>query len=239
MNSKTIKETKYYHLFVDEKLIQYKVIYSTNIKSKMYASVSDDLQECEYIIKAPYNARISNIEDFIYSNYLRLEHIKNKKFNNNFINLDSKILSFLGKVYKLDISYNQKRNKVNVVNDTFIVAVKNNYTAKDVIYSFFKKEAIKLIPDLVHKKSESIKIYYNSVTIKKLNKAWGNCKIKLKDLAFSYKLMHFDLPIIDYVICHELCHLIYPDHSKNFWASVKKICPNYKYYRNILKNFIT
>jgi predicted metal-dependent hydrolase len=45
------------------------------------------------------------------------------------------------------------------------------------------------------------------------------------------------LSMIDYTIVHELCHLIYPHHSTEFWQKVESIIPNYKKRRDWLKDF--
>jgi predicted metal-dependent hydrolase len=68
---------------------------------------------------------------------------------------------------------------------------------------------------------------FNKVSVKKLKSRWGSCSSK-NNLSFNYKLMHFNTKVIDYVIVHELCHLIEMNHSKNFWLLVQKIIPDYK-----------
>jgi hypothetical protein len=45
------------------------------------------------------------------------------------------------------------------------------------------------------------------------------------------------LPVIDYVVAHELAHLVVPNHSRNFWERVRKISPLYREYRTWLKRY--
>ena len=41
--------------------------------------------------------------------------------------------------------------------------------------------------------------------------------------------------IIDYILAHEVCHLVHMDHSSDFWGLVESVCPDYEYYREWLK----
>ena len=66
---------------------------------------------------------------------------------------------------------------------------------------------------------------------------WGVCNIRLKTLTLNLELIKRDTKYLDYVIVHELSHLIYGDHSSNFWALVEENMPDYKKYREEMKDF--
>ncbi len=55
---------------------------------------------------------------------------------------------------------------------------------------------------------------------------WGSCS-NMGNINISTKLLQAPNWVIDYVLIHELCHLIHPNHSKNFWNEVESIDPNY------------
>jgi len=68
-------------------------------------------------------------------------------------------------------------------------------------------------------------------SIVKINSAktrWGSCSYKRKSINYSWRLMMADEAVIDYVILHELAHLIEPNHSVRFWNLVEKAMPDYK-----------
>lgn len=73
----------------------------------------------------------------------------------------------------------------------------------------------------------------NNVRIKKLKYAWGSCSSN-KNISINSKLAVKDENAIKYVVLHEMCHLIYMNHSKNFWNLVEKHMPNYKEYKKLL-----
>lgn len=67
----------------------------------------------------------------------------------------------------------------------------------------------------------------NRVRIRDIKYAWGTCSAN-KNITINYKLIKYSKQAIRYVILHELCHLKYMNHSKDFWNLVEKYMPNYK-----------
>ena len=65
---------------------------------------------------------------------------------------------------------------------------------------------------------------------------WGVCNRKSKTITLNTRLLEYDISCLDYVIIHELSHLLEFNHSTNFWKIVEKYCPNYKQIRKILKD---
>ena len=66
---------------------------------------------------------------------------------------------------------------------------------------------------------------------------WGVCNTKSKTVTLNLELIKRDLKYLDYVIVHELSHLIEGNHSNRFWALVEKNFPNYKQMRKEMKEF--
>jgi predicted metal-dependent hydrolase len=77
---------------------------------------------------------------------------------------------------------------------------------------------------------------YNKICIRKQTTRWGSCSSK-KNLNFNYKLLFLPIELVDYIVVHELCHLIEMNHSKKFWKLVENIIPDYKDRRKKLKQF--
>ena len=67
----------------------------------------------------------------------------------------------------------------------------------------------------------------NKITIKQIKYAWGSCSSK-KNITINLELIKYSEKAIRYVILHELSHIKYMNHSKDFWNLVKKYMPEYK-----------
>lgn len=76
---------------------------------------------------------------------------------------------------------------------------------------------------------------YTSITIRDQKSRWGSCSSR-GTLSFNYRLIFAPPIVLDYVVVHELCHLTYMDHSKNFWNKVASVMPDYKEHRQWLKD---
>ena len=70
-------------------------------------------------------------------------------------------------------------------------------------------------------------VSYNSVKISGAQKQWGSCTAR-GSLNFSWRLMMADDEVIDYVIVHELAHLIELNHSARYWTIVERVIPDFR-----------
>lgn len=98
---------------------------------------------------------------------------------------------------------------------------------KKLLETYFKQQAEQLILERLEFISRQTLLIPTKVTIRQYRARWGSCNNR-GELSFNYLLMMLPLHIIDYVIIHELCHLVHLNHSKDFWQLVKEYCPNFK-----------
>lgn len=86
----------------------------------------------------------------------------------------------------------------------------------------------------IEKYTKLLKSTPKQVRIRDIKYAWGSCSSN-KNITINQKLAKKDEKIIEYVVLHEMCHLKYMNHSKDFWNLIEKYMPQYKEYRKILK----
>lgn len=77
----------------------------------------------------------------------------------------------------------------------------------------------------------------NKVSIKNMTSRWGSCS-SAGNLNFNYRLGYLDPDLLDYVVVHELCHLIEHNHGKRFWQEVRNILPDYKIKEKKVKQYL-
>lgn len=97
------------------------------------------------------------------------------------------------------------------------------------------KRLEKIVEESVKEYSFLLGMYPNKVRIRDIKYAWGSCSSK-RNITINRQLALKEENIIKYVVLHEICHLKYMNHSKQFWDLVEKIMPNYKIYKKQLKN---
>ncbi|QKF82374.1 M48 family metallopeptidase [Halarcobacter ebronensis] len=102
---------------------------------------------------------------------------------------------------------------------------------------FYKSEAKRLIPPIVEKYSKIMNLSPTSIKFRKNKRTWGSCNYK-NELNFNILLMKFPIPLIEYVVIHELAHIKEKNHSKRFWSLVEEYCPDYKRRMKEFKSFL-
>ena len=74
-----------------------------------------------------------------------------------------------------------------------------------------------------------------SIRVKNYKSRWGSCSAK-GDISYNWKIIFAPSKIIDYLIIHELSHLVFFNHSKRFWLKVEEYQPDFKENRKWLKD---
>lgn len=99
---------------------------------------------------------------------------------------------------------------------------------------YTKEEFKKIIEKNANELIEETGLKPNKITIKQIKYAWGSCSSK-KNITLNLELIKYSQQAIRYVILHELCHLKYMNHSKDFWNLVEKYMPDYKQIKKEFK----
>ncbi len=178
------------------------------------------------------------------SNWILSKLNKFKTFDDNFLKrdyVDDEIYYYMGKQYRLkilkDMNFQNKNNKsynyIEIKGNN--LEIRTNNWEKDYIKDSLKKwyklrseEIIMDRIDFLRKESEDFRsIEPSLVKVKEQKKIWGSCNTS-KTIYINSKISMLPLDAIDYIIAHEFCHIIYMNHSKDFYALVQKIIPNYK-----------
>ena len=108
----------------------------------------------------------------------------------------------------------------------------NKKQEKEPLYT--KEKFTKIIEKNANELVKETGLKPNKITIKQIKYAWGSCSSK-KNITLNLELIKYSQQAIRYVILHELCHLKYMNHSKDFWDLVEKYMPNYKQVKKEFK----
>ena len=207
---------------IDGKEYNIEIIYKNN--KNMYLRIKDDLS---IVITAPKRISFAKITKFVNSNLeyitkiVREKEAKIKKYEDKFL--------FLGKLY--EVCYINKRGIELGENRVFI--------GKNVnVYNWYLKKAKEIFSAVFDECFE--KFNYRGakplLKVRRMKSKWGVCNVTNNIITLNLELIKFNIKYLEYVIFHELCHLVYPNHSKDFWNLVEKYVPNYKVFRKEMKN---
>ena len=109
------------------------------------------------------------------------------------------------------------------------------FRIKTYIEKWYIQEAYKRLEEKVIRYSEIIKVSPREMKVRNYKTRWGSCD-KRGRLTFNFHLIKAPHSIVDYVVVHELCHILQPNHSKLFWNEVAKYDPSFKNHKKWLKD---
>jgi len=170
--------------------------------------------------------------------YMRLLSSNLIRINSNiyFTETDAKILIEKKRKW-LEKNLLQLEKNTLENNEFLFLGIKHkNFDNRD-LDKFYKLEAQKLIPKIVTEYSELMQLFPTAIKFRKNKRTWGSCNYR-NELNFNTLLMKFPIPLIEYVVIHELAHIKHKNHSKRFWACVEQYCPNYKEKIKEFKSFL-
>ena len=175
-----------------------------------------------------YLATKSYIKRLLDSNYDYLKKMINQMCKKNekkelFFYLGSSYdIIFISTISNVDIDYDNRiiyAKDEKMLNKWYTKTIKDTFS-KHYVDIFEEFEEVKVIPKL---------------RIRKMKTRWGVYNRVSHTVTLNSELMKYSSSALDYVIVHELSHVIFFDHSKNFWNLVSKYCSNYKSIKKELK----
>lgn len=108
------------------------------------------------------------------------------------------------------------------------------HMVRNALVRWYKHQAKQRIPQKVQRYAELVGVKPTGITIKSFKARWGSCTAQGK-LEFNWRIMLAPNRMVDYVVVHELCHLLHHDHSPDFWQEVNRVMPDYQECRKWLK----
>lgn len=207
------------------------------IRTKRKSIAIQITDDARLVVRAPYNANERAIMEVIlkHKNWIekkrRAIEARDPKFSpKEFVNGEGFL--YLGRYYKLRIVDHQKEPLK--FENQFYLSRTAIPEAKKIFVEWYKKMARKIISERVQWFARKRGFEYNEVNITNAQKRWGSCSSN-KNLNFSWRLIMAPLPVIDYVVIHELVHLAEKNHSRDFWIKIKMLMPDYEKHKEWLK----
>jgi len=200
----------------------YEIIIEKKKIKNLYIRVKEDLK-----IYISCNRFTSNkqIEKIINENYKSICNMLDKQITRIHNNQKFK---YLGKEYDIVLLSNKT---ISILDNKIFV------NSKEVLEKWLKKQTKIIFQERLNICIDKFVEPLPKVNLKirNMKTRWGVCNRSNNNVTLNSNLIKYNEKIIDYVIFHELCHFIYPNHSKKFWELVSMYVPNWKVCRNELK----
>jgi len=150
---------------------------------------------------------------------------------------------FLGQRYLLNVIYTNKRKQgVEIRNKKYIdLYVRENtpkYLRERAMTEWYRRELKKLIPTIIAKWEPIIGVEVNEFGVKKMKTRWGSCNPKAKRIWLNLELVKKSPTCIEYVVVHEMTHLLERKHNERFIAYMDKFLPNWRAIKEELNGLI-
>lgn len=212
--------------------LQYTVIYSD--RKTLNITVERDRS---VVVRAPRNTPPEKIAEIVESKKLWLyEKINHQQkyqppgVSKEFVSGES--ILYLGKQYKLDV-VNTGQEGIRF-NHKFTISKSAQPVAARLFKEWYiQKAKEKIIPKVKHY-ARQLGVTYNKVLISDLKYRWGSCTPK-DNLNFNWRLIKAPMFVLEYIVVHELAHLLESNHTPRFWNIVSIQIPQYQKAKEWLK----
>lgn len=148
-------------------------------------------------------------------------------------------LTLFGQTYPLSYQYGQRGvNRVQFQDDVGVIYLRKNSTTvsiNQVINTFYRQQLLAELLKKVAQYQPIIGVDVNEVKIKRMKTKWGTCNTTAKRLWFNLHLARLPLACTEYVVVHEMTHLLERYHNRRFYALVEQAMPNWQHWHHYLK----
>ncbi len=192
-------------------------------------------------VGAPLAASVAEIETLIFKHRAwiieKLADWQNRPQNT--LNIaDGMNLPFLGAPLKVELAHGANRILWNELNSpqTLMLGLRDQKHAKALLEKAFREKARVVFTERLSFFAQAMRTTFTALTLSSAKTRWGCCN-KDGEIRLNWKLIHFPLYLIDYVVIHELAHRFEMNHSAKFWAIVGAQYPDYKNAREAIKKY--
>lgn len=138
---------------------------------------------------------------------------------------------FLGKHYPLEIKVDPTLERVSVelTDSAFIMNIheQDREQIQKLMTKFYKQQCKRLVEERIRQYQPQFKVKPRKVSIRSNKKHWGSCDSN-RELTFNWRLVMAPLEVVDYVVIHEMCHMIHMNHDRSFWRLLGSFMPDYR-----------
>ncbi|MEP2280147.1 SprT family zinc-dependent metalloprotease [Maribacter sp.] len=140
---------------------------------------------------------------------------------------------YLGRNYRLKL-VDEKLDGIKFYRNTFFLNKSEKPKAKQLFVKFYKKKLNDKIYPIIERYKNQLDVNPNEIKVMELQNRWASCTPN-GNVNFHWKCAMAPIDVLNYIVVHELAHLIHNNHTKAFWNEVDKVLPKYDEQVNWLR----
>lgn len=211
--------------------LEYSIVYSDRKTLQIIVE-----RDRSVVVRAPNHTSTEKIREAVEKKklwlYEKTHHPQKYRANEDKALIPGSSILYLGKEYRLDTT--DKEAEGIVFDGRFVVSKSAIRRVPALLRAWYIERANELLIPRIKHYAKQVGVEYSRVFISDLKYRWGSCTPK-NNLNFNWRLIKAPMSVIEYVIVHELAHLLEPNHSTKFWAIVKTQAPQYVRAKDWLK----
>jgi predicted metal-dependent hydrolase len=150
---------------------------------------------------------------------------------------DGAVLPYLGASVTVRLRAETATTRFDIVRSELHLALPHGASEsqiRDAVQSWLQSEATRIFDERIARFGDRISPKYSGWRLSSARSQWGSCTHDGR-VRLNWRLVHFALPVIDYVVAHELAHLQELNHSPRFWRAVEQLLPGFETARDEIK----
>lgn len=188
-------------------------------------------------VSAPRRVSRAHIDDFVakHKEWIARKIEGTQKY------ADGAIVKYFGESYILQVRIAQKNSIVESQNlfgeKTLEIALTRLDSAniKKLIFKWYRQKSQNLLWQIVQHYKSAINRDVRRISLREMTTKWGSCNYRNATISLNIALFRKPQICIEYVLLHELVHLIHPNHGKGFYAMLGELMPHWREVKNLLK----
>lgn len=219
------------------------------VRSARRRSLSIEIAQAQVVVRAPYFVAKADIEKFVREKSLWVQQKLAQQAQQisdlpSYTFANGTSVPYLGSPLELVVHKQPKADVVRYGAKLLVILTSRSrlpdeQQTKRLVSQWYQDQALKLLQEktdaaVARLSTKNAGTKHAGVTLKATRSKWGHCTAQ-GAIQYNWQILLAPEPIVDYLVAHEVSHLLLHNHSPAFWAVVARLCPDYKKRRAWLK----
>lgn len=214
------------------------------VRSARRRSISIEIAKAQVVVRAPYFVARADIEKFVRekSDWVQQKLAQQEQQISalpSYSFTNGSCLPFLGEPLTLVVHKQPRADVVRYGAQLLVILttrsrLPDEQQAKRLVCQWYQEQALTLLQAKTDAAATRLGTQHAGVTLKATRSKWGHCTAQ-GAIQYNWQILLAPESIVDYLVAHEVSHLLHHNHSPAFWGVVASLCPDYKTRRAWLK----